>query len=218
MRRVGRFVRSVLYKRFQRYATWPTWRLLFTSLLFLVVGIFFLRSNNNSALEKYREVIKADENGGSVYEKLEELQSFTFGHLNSDLGQPVQLVNTYNRDAGEVFAAAQAKLNSSGEVEEDIYLKAQKECESRGIPITARAQCAADYVLTNNPNIAQKELRVKLPDKALYSFRFTSPRWAWDAAGISILLSLMFLFGAVFRTLLAYYLRKRWVVWDRRYL
>jgi hypothetical protein len=182
-----------------------------------MVGIFFLRTNNSLALQKYREVIKADQNNGSVYEHLEDLQRFTFSHLNSDIGQPVQLVNTYNRDAQRVFDLAQVKLSAAGG-EQDVYLKAQKECESRGIPITARAQCAADYVLTNNPSLKQSELKVNLPDKALYSFRFAGPRWAWDAAGISILLSLIFLVGAIFRTLLAYYLRKRWARWDRRYL
>ncbi len=217
MQRVGKWIGSILYKKFERYATWPTWRLIFTSLFFLIIAVFFLRSNNKAALEKYREVIKADQNSGSVYEKLEDLQSFTFHHLNSDLGQPVQLVNTYNRDAQKIFNEAQGRIDAAGG-EQNIYLNAQKECESRGIPITARAQCAADYVLENSPSSSQNQLKVNLPDKSLYSFRFTSPRWAWDAAGTFILLSLIFLSGAVFRTLLAYYLRRRWSRWDGRYL
>lgn len=217
MQRVGKWIGSILYKKFERYATWPTWRLIFTSLFFLIIAVFFLRSNNKAALEKYREVIKADQNSGSVYEKLEDLQSFTFHHLNSDLGQPVQLVNTYNRDAQKIFNEAQGRIDAAGG-EQNIYLNAQKECESRGIPITARAQCAADYVLENSPSSSQNQLKVNLPDKSLYSFRFTSPRWAWDAAGIFILLSLIFLSGAIFRTLLAYYLRRRWSRWDGRYL
>jgi hypothetical protein len=217
MKRVGRFIGSLLYKKFKRYAMWPTWRLLFTSLFFLVVAVIFLRANNTSSLEKYSEVIKADQKGGSVYEKLEDLQKYTFGHLNSDIGQPVQLVNTYDRDAQEVFRKAQSELNSTGATR-NVYLEAQEICEKKGIPITARAQCAADYAFNNNPGIAQEQLKVKLPDKALYSFRFPSPRWAWDGAGISLLLCFVFLFGALFRTLLAWYLRKRWVNWDQKYL
>lgn len=214
--RVDKYLRALVYKRFQRYASWPTWRLIFTSLFLLSLAVLFLRNNNSTALQKYREVIKADQNGGSVYEKLEDLQRFTFSHLNSGISQPVQLVNTYNRDAQKVFNDAQNKLELSGQTE-DIYLKAQKECESHGIPITARAQCAADYVLSNNPTVDQSQLKVTLPDKSLYSFEFTSPRWAWDAAGISLLLSLIFLSGAIFRTFLAYYLRGRWVSWEDKY-
>jgi hypothetical protein len=217
MKRVDKLLGRYLYTRFRRYAVWPTWRLFFTSLLFLLVALFFLRSNNITALEKYRQVIKADENGGSVYEKLDDLQKFTFSHLNSDIGRPVQLVNTYNRDANEIFEKAQEELNATG-ASSDIYLTAQKECEARGIPITARAQCVADYVLSNNPNVEQEKLEVKLPDKALYSFRFPSPKWVWDAAGISLALSLIFFMGAIFRMALARYLRRRWVNWDKKYL
>lgn len=210
--------KSFFYARFRRYATWPTWRLFFSSLLFFVIAIFFLRSNNITALEKYRDVIKADERNGSVYEKLDDLQSYTFGHLNSGVGRPVQLVNTYNRDADRVFGVAQAKIDKEGGGQKDIYLEAQKACEARGIPITARAQCAAEYALANNPNVEQSKLTVNLPDKALYSFTFSSPRWAWDAAGICIFISALFFFGAVIRMVLAWYARKRWTTWDRKYL
>lgn len=218
MKRVGRYIGQILYKRFKRYAVWPTWRLVFTSLFFLVLGLFFLRANNLSALDKYREVVKADQNGGSVYEKLDDLQKYTFGHLNSDIGQPVQLVNTYNRDAQEVFEAAQLKLTESGATERNVYLEAQKICEEKGIPIAARAQCAADYALNNNPAINKEELKVTLPDKALYSFRFSSPRFAWDFAGLSLLLFVIFLLGAAIRMALAWYLNKRWSTLDKKYL
>lgn len=217
MKRVGRAIKHYFYTKFRRYALWPTWRLFFTSLLFLLAGLFFLRSNNLTALDKYREVLKADKNSGSVYEKLDNLQKFTFGHLNSDIGRPVELVGTYQRDSQKIFTAAQSSLTEDGQ-KPDIYLQAQKTCEAKGIPITARAQCAADYVLDNNPDIEQDKLKVKLPDKALYSFEFTSPRWVWDPAGISLALSLIFFCGAIFRMILARYLRHRWSRWDDKYL
>lgn len=222
MEKVGkslyRKVTGYFYTKFRRYATWPTWRLFFSSLFFFVLAIFFLRSNNITALEKYRDVIKADENNGSVYEKLDDLQKYSFGHLNSGVGRPVQLVNTYNRDANKVFGVAQAKLDNEGGTKKDIYLEAQKACEAKGIPITARAQCAADYALSNNPGIEQGKLAVNLPDKALYSFNFSSPRWAWDAAGICLFIAGLFFFGAILRMILAWYARKRWTTWDRKYL
>lgn len=214
----GKSVTRYVYRKFRRYAVWPTWRLIFTSLFFFGIGIFFLRSNNITALEKYRDVIKADDNNGSVYEKLDDLQKYSFGHLNSGIGRPVQLVNTYNRDAEKVFIVAQSKLNVEGGEKKDIYLEAQKACEAKGIPITARAQCAADYALANNPGIEQDKLAVSLPDKSLYSFTFSSPRWAWDAAGLCLLIAGLFFFGAIFRILLAWYARKRWVAWDKKYL
>lgn len=206
-----------LYTRFRRYAVWPTWRLFFTALIFFVLGLFFLRSNNVTALEKYRSVIKADENNGSVYEKLDDLQKYTFSHLNSGVGRPVQLVNTYNRDADKIFAVAQNMLDKDGK-KKDVYLEAQKICEAKGIPITARAQCAAEYVLANNPNIEQSKLEVSLPDKALYSFEFSSPRWAWDGAGLCIFIGVLFALGALLRMLLGRYARKRWVSWEGQYL
>lgn len=218
-KRVGKAISRYFYIKFKRYALWPTWRLLFTALLFLIIGVLLLRSNNQTALNKYQDVLKADQFGGAVYEKLEELQDYTFSHMNSNLDQPVQLVYTYNRDADQVFREAQARLNSSGSVESrDIYLEAQKECESRGIPITTRAQCVSDYVLSNNPEFNQDQLEVDLPDKSLYSFEFSSPRWTWDGAGIALFLSLIFFLGAIFRTLLAWFLRRRWTSWENKYL
>jgi hypothetical protein len=220
IKKVGKLIGNYLYRKFKRYAIWPTWRLIFTSIFFLAAGLLFLRQNNITALEGYHQVIKADQNGGSVYEKLDQLQKFTFGHLNSNIGQPVQLVNTYNRDAQKVFEEAQARLDAQdgSDSQRDVYLEAQKACEARGIPIAARAQCAADYALANNPGIESSKLEVKLPDRSLYSFQFSSPRWAWDGAGISILLSAVFFVGAMFRMTLAWYLRKRWVSWDDKYL
>ncbi len=220
MKRVDKLFGKYIYQKFRHYAVWPTWRLFFTSLFFFVLSIFFIRSNNVTALEKYREVIKADENNGSVYEKLDDLQHYTFTHLNSGVSRPVQLVNTYNRDANKVFEVAQNKLDaeSGGASKKDIYLEAQKVCEAKGIPITARAQCAADYALANNPGIDQKKLSVTLPDKALYSFTFSSPRWTWDAAGICLFISVAFFVGSILRMILAWYARKRWVNWDAKYL
>lgn len=129
------------------------------------------------------QVIVADKKGEGVDQALTELNTHIFKHMNTRVVRPIELVHTYNRQAQAVVEAAQ---KGSGR---DIYAEATAACERRGIPLSSIAQCITNYANKNAPSVATK--KIKLPDKSLFTYSFSSPRWTADFAGISVLLTVV---------------------------
>jgi len=126
-------------------------------------------------------VVRADESNKDLALTIERLNHHVFHHMNTQIVRPVELVNTYNRQAQAVIEAANKTSNR------DVYAEATAACERRGIPLTSIAQCAADYAVAHNPGVGPRS--IVLPDKNRFIYTFASPRWTPDMAGISILLS-----------------------------
>lgn len=156
-------------------------------------------------IELRNAVLVADEAGGNVAGALEDLNHHVFHHMNTEIVRPIELVETYNRQAK---AAIEAVNQVSGR---DIYAEATQACERRGIPTTSIAQCAADYALQNNPNASVQQ--IILPDKDRFIYTFASPLWTPDAAGFSLLItgavSLWLLVRLLERMLVALVVKKR---------
>lgn len=148
------------------------------------VSIVLLRANNLKMVELRQAVYTADEKGGDVETALRNLRLYVYSHMNTNLRAgssssepPVQLVHRFNA----AVAAEQARiaaLNNSTKV----YADAQAQCERSSLPLTARAQCIQDYVVTHGNGAPQ----LNLPPKEFYTFDFTSPFWSSDAAGWSL--------------------------------
>jgi hypothetical protein len=146
-------------------------------------GVYSLRQNNIQALKLYDKVIKADKYDGDLNSSLTELQRFTSSHMNTQLRQPVQLVESYNRDALEIVKQNQDNTPEN----EAIYKEAQQECSRRGVPYTAIAECASNYALARiDPNYDPTiPITYSFPDQAQYTYSFASPYWTPDLAGVS---------------------------------
>lgn len=129
------------------------------------------------------QVIVADEKGVGTADALAELNEYIFKHMNTQVVRPIELVNTYNRQAQAVVEAAQ---RGSGR---DIYAEGTVACERRGIPLSSIAQCITNYANQNAPSVAQK--KITLPDKSLFTYSFSSPRWTPDLAGFSLLITVV---------------------------
>ncbi len=156
-----------------------TWQLLIALVILVLSSVYFLRLNNLKMVELREAVISADKTGKNLQESIEALNSHIFTHMNTTTIRPIELVNTYNRQAQAVIKAA-SSTNSK-----DVYKQAAKVCEQRGIPLTSIAQCAADYATKNSPNLGPK--KIVLPDKNLFIYSFVSPKWTPDLAGLSLL-------------------------------
>jgi hypothetical protein len=195
-------------KRFLRH-----WRRLHVKswqlVLLLVVGVlctgFLLRQNNLRMVALRDAVVAADKNGADVTGALERLNYHVFHHMNTKIVRPVELVNTYNRQAQAVIEAAN---KNSGR---DVYAEATAACERRGIPLASIAQCAAEYAVTNNPGVGPQQ--IVLPDKNRFIYSFASPLWTPDLAGFSLLLTgvvLLWLLGRILEyVLVRLVIRKR---------
>jgi len=180
----------------------PYWIFLILFAISAAISVAALRQNNLTMIQLRNVVYEADENNGNVNQALNELRTYVYGHMNTDLSSggnaikpPIQLKYTYER----VQAAEQQKVNS---VNSQIYTDAQNYCESQnqtGFSGRTRVPCIEDYV-------TRRGVTLKAVPSSLYQFDFASPAWSPDLAGwslgISALLFLAFLISLCFNRLL----------------
>ena len=174
--------------------TLQTWQLLGISSVCFLIAIFSLSANNLRAIELRNAVLAADKANADVDTALQELRSFTYAHMNTDLSgsggiyPPIQLKYRYER----LVEAEKQRVSKKNEV---IYTQAQKQCEAKFSGPSygqARIACIKEYALKNG--VETKEI----PD-ALYKFAFVAPRWSPDVAGWSLLLGALFALLALVR-------------------
>ena len=193
-----------LHHTWRRLKPINAWVFLGLAVLFTAIGVYAMRQNNLEAIRLRDQVIEADKNDADVETPLRNLREHIYSHMNTDLSSgsgvqfPVQLKYRYDR----LVAAEKARVAGNG----DLYTQAQTECERQfpaGVSGGGRVACIEQFVtarggVTENP----------IPD-SLYKFDFTSPRWTPDIAGISLLLSLIFLILFVVRFTLEKWLQRR---------
>lgn len=178
----------------------PTFLLLGLAVLFGVVSIFALRSNNQRMVDLREAVYVADEQNGDVEGALRELREHVYAHMNTNLSAgenaiypPIQLKYTYER----LEAAEQAKLKNTNA---DLYNAATKHCEAlfpAGQLANGRVQCVARYL---DEHSAPGQSPKSVPED-LYKFNFVSPRWSPDLAGWSLVLTALLLLLFVARVI-----------------
>lgn len=164
------------------------------ALVGIPLSVWLLRQNNLHMVHLRDEVIVLDRQSSeqATKEKLEELGEYVLGHMNTDMGAPIELPGAYSRAVKRI----QEKAASSGDINSDVYAKAQEVCEDPNVLLPVRAQCVQDYVSQNaRPGTSVDQL--EFPDKALYSHSFISPKWSFDFAGIVVLITAMSAVAAV---------------------
>ena len=155
-------------------------------LIFLVslpVSGFLLRQNNLRMLELRDAVVEIDQNTGDINQiepSLIELRNYVFTHMNASLPAPLELPGSFNVSVEK----ARKKAEASGSANGEVYKKAQTECERIEIPLSVRAECIQNYVVTNaKPGTDPEQL--DLPPKEQFVYSFVSPTWSFDLAGIT---------------------------------
>ncbi len=177
------------------------------TVFFVTLSIVGLISNSNEAKQRYDSLIAVDQAGGDVEKSLNELRSYIYSHMNTQIGSelgvkpPIQLKGTYER----LVAQEQEKAAKSNEA---LYAEAQAECERTqpaGFSGSNRLECITAYVDANGVKVEAKAV-----EEDFYKFDFVPPRWSPDLAGFSIVLASIF--GIVFIIdLLLYFKTKRTV-------
>jgi len=180
---------------------------LILAVLFVIVAVFSLRSNNQHMLKLRQAVYTADTNNTDVQAALADLQAYVVKHMNTNLSSgnnpihpPIQLKYTYNRLVTQQ-SSAQIAANSQ------IYTDAQKYCEnqnSKDYYGTNRVPCVEAYASSHSVSKAT-------PISAdLYKFDFVSPRWSPDLAGWSIVATILSLV-AFLKVIIIDYWFKRYI-------
>lgn len=173
-----------LHHFWRKFRVVKPWYFLVIAVVFGMLAVFALRSNYSQMATLRDAVYTADKNNGDVAKALNNLRSYVYGHMNTNLSSgtdiypPIQLKYTYDRLI-QAQSAMVASQNSQ------IYTDAQHYCEQlypdsfSGGP---RVPCITQYVSSHGSK-AQP-----IPD-ALYKFNFVSPSWSPDLAGWSIVVT-----------------------------
>ncbi len=165
---------------------------------FVMLGVLFVytsRQNNLTAIRLRDKVLQVDKQNGDIEAALRELRGYTYAHMNSNLrgGQgsiypPIQLKDRYER----LVAAEKARV-------EQANAKVLKDASAVCAGNPTRLLCEQRYT-TDHTQVPQP-----IPD-ALYKFDFVSPRWSPDAAGFSLLGSVIFMVLFLIR-----FITERWL-------
>jgi hypothetical protein len=169
--------------------------------LLLGVGVLAMRQNNLTAISLRDKLLVVDQQDGDVELALRELREHIYSHMNSELGgsnvqQPIQLKYRYER---LINAEKERVTLANAKAARD----AEEICERRygaGQLASGRVQCVEQYLVANS-------LKEQPINDSLYKFDFASPRWSADLAGISLVLSAIFLLLAATRLLLERWMR-----------
>jgi hypothetical protein len=174
------------------------------TVFFVTLSILGLISNSNGAKERYDALIAVDQAGGDVEKSLNELRTYIYAHMNTQIGSelgvkpPIQLKATYER----LVALEEEKALRTNEA---LYQEAQAYCERTqpaGFSGRNRIDCIASYIDTHGVKVEPK-----IVEDDFYKFDFVPPRWSPDLAGYSILLASVF--GTVFFIDIIRYLRTK---------
>lgn len=181
--------------------------IVFGILTVISIFLFFtgMISNGNGAVQRFNALNAVDQAGGDVETALNELRSFIYTHMNTEIGgpngiyPPIQLKGTYER----LVAVEQARVKDANDL---LYPEAQAFCEAngnQGFSGRNRTECIAEYIEKNGTKAVEVE-------EAYYKYDFTAPRWSPDLAGYSLVASILFGFITVLSLLM--YLRTKHAV------
>jgi len=161
-------------------------------ILFIVsafVTLFALRQNNTAMVRLRDEVYKADKEGGDVNKALNNLRSYVYGHMNTNLSSggnsikpPIQLKYTYER----LQKVEQERVDT---INSKVYTDAQNYCQAlNSVDFSGRNRvpCITEYVTSHGA-------KAQPIPAALYQFDFVSPTWSPDFAGWSLLITAVLL-------------------------
>jgi hypothetical protein len=165
------------------------WYFLAAGVCFAGVSVYALRQNNLTMISLKEQVAIVDQENGDIESALRNLREHVYGHMNTDLSSganpikpPVQLKYEYER----LVAAEKERVSAETA---KIYTEAQTACEAQ-FPASfsggPRVPCIQSYV--SSRQVSERPI----PD-SLYKFDFVSPAWTPDVAGVSMVLSGLFL-------------------------
>ena len=179
-------VKSIRF-RIKRLKKPAIWQLALVFIVFALLSATFLRLNNLGMIERRNAVVEADKTGDEtiISNKLYDLQSFVSKHMNTDLGQGVELTETFKRNQTDNIIATQSAANVN------IYKQANETCQAKNYKyLEEYRQCVYDYLnsvpggkVVSSTIISDDEMRL------VYIHNYISPLWSADLAGFCVLIS-----------------------------
>lgn len=161
------------------------WQLGLAFVISIPISAYLLRQNNLGMVERRDAVILADETTGDINKvepSLIELRDYVSSHMNTDLGQPLELPGSYNTAVKEI------QKNFKDPTVHRAYRKGEIACNKPSVPLNTQAQCIQDYVLNHGGSAARS---LAFPPKEQFTYSFVSPAWSLDLAGLSVMITVL---------------------------
>lgn len=169
------------------------------TVVFGLIAVASLRSNNQNMIELRQAVYDADEQGGDVEAALRELREYVYSHMNTNLSAgnntiypPIQLKYTYER----LLTEKQVAVGGNG----GLYTEAQDYCEEKhpgAFYGRDKLPCIREYLSSHGADMDVDETPAIPSDQ--YKFDFVSPKWSPDLAGWSLVIAVVLGLALIFR-------------------
>lgn len=147
---------------------------------FLVSSGYFMYANHRSSDNQAKTIEATDLRGEDVTLDLGKLKTYVGSHIYA--GTTVVLAGSYARAQAAASASATA-----GQTSALVYADAQKTCSGKNDSIV-QARCNAQY-LSDHLSSVPSATPVPIPQPSDYQYKFISPLWAPDMAGVLLLAS-----------------------------
>jgi hypothetical protein len=174
-----------LHHFWRRFRLLKPWYFFVVTGVFVTICVFSLRNNYQQMVVLRNDVYQADKNNGNVSQALNDLRSYVYAHMNTNLSTgadtvypPIQLKYTYDR----LVAAEAARVSAANS---QIYTDAQHYCEQlypNSFSGGPRVPCITSYVSGHG-------IKAQTIPDGLYKFSFISPTWSPDLAGWSMVIA-----------------------------
>jgi hypothetical protein len=144
----------------------------------IAAGVTAAYFNKQEAERQVARIVAADQKGEDTVSTLSILKIYTGSHMFS--GQTVVLKAGFERSQ-KAFTEATAAANASAQ----IYVAAQKACAGKSDSIV-QAKCNAQYLSEHLSNVPVTAT-VPEPKLEAYTYKYVSPIWTPDFAGVLLL-------------------------------
>lgn len=172
------------------------WQLVLAFVVMLFWSAFMLRQNSLHMIDRRDAVEQADEQNKDVAKALTELRNYVATHMNTSMGdRGIYLEHSYQRAYDKAVQAAEQGNGAA------VYQQADKDCQtlfSRTSSFQAYIQCVTDKVAASGAS-ADPVAAIKAPSADVFRYNFTPPLWSPDAAGWSVLATVLLGFFAIVR-------------------
>lgn len=152
------------------------------SLILLITSLLLYRNNAIQAQQQVDAIIAADKAGKPVDQDIKKLEQYVKTHMNASTSFALQ--GSYSRAVVAAQAAALQQTQSGAKV----YADAQAACSAR-VDSIQLSNCVTNYIAANSTP-GQTAPAPAQVDKNQYIYKFASPAWSWDLAGLLFALSL----------------------------
>jgi hypothetical protein len=188
---LGSPIITVMLRAINKIQNYKWWQFGLIFLMTLPLTAYLLRQNNLQMLRLRDAVVEIDQTTGDIAKiepALTELRDYVMTHMNATLPAPLELQGSFNN----AVERARKQAEQSGQADGGIYRQAQAECERPEIPLSVRAECIQNYVISNaEPGSEPQQLDI--PPKEQFTYNFVSPRLSIDLAGLATVISLSLL-------------------------